>query len=150
MAKPKKSSKKLKRVIGIVRRKLSARILFVLIFALLGVAGLLYSRAATQPSVRFVLFCATDKCSGSVDAIDRRVNYSQGWFQKQLGNSHTFRKLPTKKITGIKSAYWYSHHYPSGATSKSADWKNTRTQNTYYNLYYYQPNLKEDNVKTIR
>ncbi len=109
---------------------------FILIFCLIGIGGLLLTHAATSPSVRFVLFCAPDRCSGSVTTINNRALAVRSWYKGQLGG-RTFRMLTTKKVTG--------HH--------TSDWYRTGTNipaiNTSDNIYKYESWLHEPNVKTV-
>ena len=70
-------------------------------------AGLNLVKSAPNPSVRFVLFCSTDECSGSKAKVNTLAHQVRGWYKKQLGGGKTFRMLKTKKVVGDHSASWY-------------------------------------------
>ena len=80
-------------------------LIFILVFANIGMAYLYFSQAATY-NVRFVLFCATDSCSGSVSTLDGYRGSVRSWYGGKLGR--TFTSLSTIKVTGSHNAAYYS------------------------------------------
>jgi hypothetical protein len=122
-------------------RKFVRTSIFVTIFALIGVYGLVMSHAAATPSVRFVLFCAQDKCSGNVSTVRFRGHQVQNWYKSQLGAGHTFHMMNTIKVTGSHNAAWYS----GGNSSVDGS-----TTNTIARIYKNEASkLHETNVKTV-
>ena len=80
-------------------------LIFILVFANIGMAYLYFSQAATY-NVRFILFCATDSCSGSVSTLDGYRSNVRSWYGGKLGR--TFTSLSTIKVTGSHNAAYYS------------------------------------------
>lgn len=95
-----------------LRPSYALALIFVLVFANVGTVYMLRSKAATY-QVRFVLFCAKDKCSGSTTTLDGHANKVRSWYKSSLGR--TFNKATTVKITGYK----YAADYNNGTRSAS-------------------------------
>jgi hypothetical protein len=125
-------------VISAIRRSAAiAALAFTLTVILSAMAERpLAAAAASSPSVRFVLFCATDKCNGSISKIDYRARQVRNWYERKLDTGGTFRLLKTKKFIGAHSAAYYDN-----GTGDAAN-------NTWNNLWN-EPGLQEDNVKTV-
>ncbi|MDL2363095.1 MAG: hypothetical protein QFB86_01785 [Patescibacteria group bacterium] len=129
-----------------IRRKTLRLLIFILLFANVGLATALSSHAATPRMVRVVIFCANDKCDNSIytSTVLNRTKVVQSFYKDQLNNGRTFRLDTTvKKIYGSHPASWY----PRG-TDTSAD---APTINTFNNIYYKEANinLSDPDVKTI-
>lgn len=101
---------------------LARAIIFVLFFANIGVAYLLFSQAGTY-NVRFVYFCASNACSGSYSAstLNTSAGQIQTWYGQKLGK--TFTRLTTVKVVGSQPA---SYYYGGGSYN---------SVNTYNNVY---------------
>jgi hypothetical protein len=89
---------------------------FVFITLLLLAAGAwgwrMHTRASTEYSVRFVLFCPTDSCKGSRSKVDHYGRQARAWYRQQLGG-RTFRIYPENKnhfadvVHGGHNSAWY-------------------------------------------
>lgn len=124
--------------LGMARSKVR-RAIFIATFALVGVAGLYFSQAATQPSVRYVIFCATDSCNYGLTTAtvqDRAIGV-RNWYKSKLGDDRTFRLLQTKRVTGSHTASWYRNGASVGDAGSMID-KLAR-----------ESVLKEKNVKVV-
>jgi len=160
MAKKSKISarKKPRKILGISRRVLTAS-LFVVLFAAVGVAALLYSKAASAPSVRFVIFCPQgDPSCGDVSTVTTRAKQVRHWYKDELGGGRTMRLLTVKRKVATHAMSWYDDRHVTHDSTVDNAWKkflaenpnDAATINTLYNLEYFEDGqLKEPYVKTI-
>jgi hypothetical protein len=106
----KKNTKKSAKKTGFMRSRTLFFLFLLSVGVVLGYAGYRHARAATAPTVQFVVFCPDEPgyCHMSrsrVDAIARNVHH---WYRGQLGGK-TFRLDKTIKVTGTHSASWYNN-----------------------------------------
>ena len=102
------------------RDKTAKLLIFVLLFANIGLYQLVSSNAATY-SVRFIYFCASDKCNSnySTSSVDNYGNQVKSWYGGKLGR--TFTKISTIKITGSHPASYYTGGYDYTTDTRATD-----------------------------
>ena len=93
------------------------------------------------PSVRFVLFCAKDRCDTSLDTVDTMSKKVQSWFRDQLDPAHprTFRRLKTVKVVSDHSVAYFR----AGGDAQSSE----THHHIYQELKDRKPAVNPDNAK---
>lgn len=107
-----KGSKMKKLTQPIFRTRTRAAIVMMSI-ALVGVWTLVFTQAAPQDNVQFILFCSTDSCEGQ-DQLNGPADYIPKWWQREVGKPMNVAGAP-QLVRGANDAA----HYRSGPSSHS-------------------------------